>query len=144
MRNRTYGGVRGRKTKVGRKLLRFPPTRLIQTFGQGVSALLMFVFASSLGKFNLVDVMNGPALSCIIIYATIGISLSYVLWAFVMTKHPALENFSVLSYLTPILSLVISTLYFKGTFNIQILIAGILIVFAIYISKKEDNKKLKV
>lgn len=104
----------------------------------------MFVFASSLGKFNLVDVMNGPALSCIIIYATIGISLSYVLWAFVMTKHPALENFSVLSYLTPILSLVISTLYFKGTFNIQILIAGILIVFAIYISKKEDNKKLKV
>ena len=30
MRNRTYGGVRGRKTKVGRKLLRFPPTRLRQ------------------------------------------------------------------------------------------------------------------
>ena len=27
MRNRTYGGVRGRKTKVGGKLLRFPPTR---------------------------------------------------------------------------------------------------------------------
>ena len=24
----TYGGVRGRRTKVGRKLLRFPPTRL--------------------------------------------------------------------------------------------------------------------
>ena len=31
MRNRTYGGVRGRKTKVGRKLLRFPPTRLRET-----------------------------------------------------------------------------------------------------------------
>ena len=29
MPNGTYGGVRGRKTKVGRKLLRFPPTRLI-------------------------------------------------------------------------------------------------------------------
>lgn len=29
MRNRTYGGVRGRKTKVGEKLLRFPPTRLL-------------------------------------------------------------------------------------------------------------------
>ena len=27
MRNRMYGGVRGRKMKVGRKLLRFPPTR---------------------------------------------------------------------------------------------------------------------
>ena len=27
MRTRMYGGVRGRKTKVGRKLLRFPPTR---------------------------------------------------------------------------------------------------------------------
>jgi hypothetical protein len=24
-----YGGVRGRKTKVGEKLLRFPPTRLL-------------------------------------------------------------------------------------------------------------------
>ena len=31
MRNRTYGGVRGRKTKVGRKLLRFPPTRFFHT-----------------------------------------------------------------------------------------------------------------
>ena len=30
MRNRMYGGVRGRKTKVGRKLLRFPPTRLFE------------------------------------------------------------------------------------------------------------------
>ena len=27
MRNRMYGGVRGRKTKVGEKLLRFSPTR---------------------------------------------------------------------------------------------------------------------
>ena len=30
MRNRMYGGVRGRKTKVGEKLHRFPPTRLSQ------------------------------------------------------------------------------------------------------------------
>ena len=29
MRNRMYGGVRGRKMKVGRKLLRFPPTRFL-------------------------------------------------------------------------------------------------------------------
>ena len=29
MPNGTYSGVRGRKTKVGRKLLRFPPTRFI-------------------------------------------------------------------------------------------------------------------
>ena len=29
MRNRTYGGVRGRKTKVGRKPLRFPPARFL-------------------------------------------------------------------------------------------------------------------
>ena len=28
MRNRMYGGVRGRKTRVGEKLHRFPPTRL--------------------------------------------------------------------------------------------------------------------
>ena len=30
MRNRMYGGVRGRKTKVGEKLLRFPPTRFFE------------------------------------------------------------------------------------------------------------------
>ena len=30
MPNGTYGGVRGRKTKVGRKLLRFPPTRFFR------------------------------------------------------------------------------------------------------------------
>ena len=30
MPNGTYGGVRGRKTKVGRKLLRFPPTRFMR------------------------------------------------------------------------------------------------------------------
>ena len=29
MPNGMYGGVRGRKTKVGRKLLRFPPTRFV-------------------------------------------------------------------------------------------------------------------
>ena len=32
MPNGTYGGVRGRKTKVGRKLLRFPPTRFLTDF----------------------------------------------------------------------------------------------------------------
>ena len=33
MPNGTYGGVRGRKTKVGRKLLRFPPTRFMASNG---------------------------------------------------------------------------------------------------------------
>ena len=33
MPNGTYSGVRGRKTKVGRKLLRFPPTRLFAQHG---------------------------------------------------------------------------------------------------------------
>ena len=37
MPNGTYGGVRGRKTKVGRKLLRFPPTRFcFLSAGKGV------------------------------------------------------------------------------------------------------------
>ena len=38
MPNGTYGGVRGRKTKVGRKLLRFPPTRL-EAIVSGVSVI---------------------------------------------------------------------------------------------------------
>ena len=32
MRNRMYGGVRGRKMKVGGKLLHFPPTRLYYVY----------------------------------------------------------------------------------------------------------------
>ena len=32
MRNRMYGGVRGRKMKVGGKLLHFPPTRFFEIF----------------------------------------------------------------------------------------------------------------
>ena len=32
MRNRMYGGVRGRKTKVGEKLHRFPPTRFYSPY----------------------------------------------------------------------------------------------------------------
>ena len=42
MRNRMYGGVRGRKTKVGRKLLRFPPTRFCRS-GVNSQALTSFV-----------------------------------------------------------------------------------------------------
>ena len=35
MRTRTYGGVRGRKMKVGGKLLHFPPTRFLKmSFGR--------------------------------------------------------------------------------------------------------------
>ena len=46
MRNRMYGGVRGRKTKVGRKLLRFPPTRFFP-----------FPLCHSLGKGNDIQVV---------------------------------------------------------------------------------------
>ena len=40
MPNGTYGGVRGRKTKVGRKLLRFPPTRLFLSLETGYISLV--------------------------------------------------------------------------------------------------------
>ena len=42
MRNRMYGGVRGQKTKVGEKLLRFPPTRFF---------LMMKIFSFSYVSF---------------------------------------------------------------------------------------------
>ena len=41
MLNSTYGGVRGRKTKVGRKLLRFPPTRFGRCVGRGYAKTLL-------------------------------------------------------------------------------------------------------
>lgn len=49
MRNRTYGGVRGRKTKVGRKLLRFPPTRFYATdsgLHSGICRIIVFFVAT--------------------------------------------------------------------------------------------------
>ena len=47
MRNRTYGGVRGRKTKVGEKLLRFPPTRLLLSYDKLDFDKLPFLYRSS-------------------------------------------------------------------------------------------------
>ena len=44
MRNRTYGGVRGRKTKVGEKLLRFPPTRFFCLFTDMKSLKNIFIY----------------------------------------------------------------------------------------------------
>ena len=54
MPNGTYGGVRGRKTKVGRKLLRFPPTRLEAVFP---SFILLFRFCPSVGICSLYIVL---------------------------------------------------------------------------------------
>ena len=45
MRNRMYGGVRGRKTKVGRKLRRFPPTRFKKV-------LILFVLELKMNLFR--------------------------------------------------------------------------------------------
>ena len=61
MRNRTYGGVRGRKTKVGRKLLRFPPTRFCDRFWTAfwdLSHLLFFV--ATISDKNQRKVWNEP------------------------------------------------------------------------------------
>ena len=44
MRNRTYGGVRGRKTKVGEKLLRFPPTRFLFILSIVLNKISTFLF----------------------------------------------------------------------------------------------------
>lgn len=53
MPNGTYGGVRGRKTKVGGKLLlRFPPTRLIYWKQYTTSNHLELKFVISLINFH--------------------------------------------------------------------------------------------
>ena len=52
MRNRKYGGVRGRKTKVGEKLLRFPPTRLFYFF---FNKIFMFNISFTVDKQRLIE-----------------------------------------------------------------------------------------
>ena len=49
MRNRMYGGVRGRKMKVGGKLLHFPPTR----FRLNKFWLSIYVFLS-INSYNII------------------------------------------------------------------------------------------
>ena len=57
MRNRMYGGVRGRKMKVGGKLLHFPPTRLrFRSFYQlitipTISICLIIIHLAKMVKF---------------------------------------------------------------------------------------------
>ena len=58
MRNRMYGGVRGRKTKVGEKLLRFPPTRL---FNHILSLIQTSEYAYSIIIFSLFKHLKSPA-----------------------------------------------------------------------------------
>ena len=55
MRNRMYGGVRGRKTKVGEKLLRFPPTRLsfISSLCENVCTMECVNFAPRLQTYHI-------------------------------------------------------------------------------------------
>ena len=53
MRNRTYGGVRGRKTKVGRKLLRFPPTRFLICFINKTIIRLLIFHIESKHKYSI-------------------------------------------------------------------------------------------
>ena len=59
MRNRTYGGVRGRKTKVGRKLLRFPPTRLV-IFVIYISAFSSFISSAVIPVISMIDASSIP------------------------------------------------------------------------------------
>ena len=64
MPNGTYGGVRGRKTKVGRKLLRFPPTRFRQkTFDIKYSFLSNFPEQNNIWICYIIKV--GRNLQCI-------------------------------------------------------------------------------
>jgi len=44
MRNRTYGGVRGREMKVGGKLLHFPPTRFVAFFSFDIVKIYHLLF----------------------------------------------------------------------------------------------------
>ena len=85
MRNRTYGGVRGRKTKVGRKLLRFPPTRFyptgIKKYPTGIKNYLSEIF------FYLSEIQI--YLSEKIIYPTVFLFLSNQFSNFPKTKRCA-------------------------------------------------------
>ena len=63
MRNRTYGGVRGRKTKVGRKLLRFPPTRFLARSLERTAVVRITLTEPPVGKRKQYD--KGGTRSCL-------------------------------------------------------------------------------
>ena len=51
MRNRMYDGVRGRKTKVGRKRFRFPPTRLYLNYSIEIREIIFSARVRDRGGF---------------------------------------------------------------------------------------------
>ena len=74
MRNRMYGGVRGRKTKVGGKLLRFPPTRLCRCLGvtphiYSISRSLLQSIAAARSGSAAVAAARGRAASSVVVLA---------------------------------------------------------------------------
>ena len=60
MRNRLYGGVRGRKMKVGEKLLHFPPTRLYICLQVSTLSYVLIFHNSILLHFIHTDILYLP------------------------------------------------------------------------------------
>ena len=85
MWNRLYGDVRGRKTKVGRKLLRFPPTRLRELITESRCHLHKIMDTANYGHCRLWFNNNASITSLIRTFVDENASILKVLYLFLGT-----------------------------------------------------------
>jgi drug/metabolite transporter (DMT)-like permease len=111
----------------------------IQGLSQLVSALAALILAIFLMQFNVLDILNFKAFVLIFLYATINMSFAYVLWITVVVRHSELHKFASMFYVLPLLSILISTIWFENTTGDNIWFATALIIFGIFVSRIQDS-----
>jgi len=110
----------------------------IQGLAQLISGLWVLIISLILGKFNIQDFFVGWI--WVLVYAVINMAIAYILWIHVVIKHADMQKFSSMLYILPILSLIISTIWFGGVFDWKIYFCSIIVLFGIWISRRGKFK----
>lgn len=112
---------------------------VIQGCAQAVSGVTVFLLALFTGNFSLMDISAPSALLPILFFALINMNLAYVMWIFVMVRHPQVQKLTSLVYLSAFLSIGISVIWFKEFFNGRIWLAAPLLLLGVIISQRRDR-----
>lgn len=107
----------------------------IQFFAQLVSGCVMLIITLSTDRFHIGSIANAPAIICLILYSIFTMDLAYILWIYVVTRHANMQKFASTTYLIPILSVTIASIYFKSGLDWKIWIALTFILLGIFVSR---------
>ncbi len=100
----------------------------IQGIAQGISGFMVLLIALIFKLWSFSDVSNFSSYFLILIYSTLNMTLAYVLWITVILKHKNIIKFTGMIYLLPIMSLILTSIWFRESFTPKWLISDPLII----------------